>query len=175
MFGCSSKDTTTAQVTPTPNQQNSEVDPLLSKKGFDGNMMILTDPVLYSYIQGKQTSATSTTTTIDPTIQKKIGTLAQFAKISKYGLSGRAEIVGAQLIRITEFNYNGGCGALTTKLTLLSANNDAIATVEPTISTPQSNTSFDITIPNNITLIQFDAISLYCQNQQEPVSSVELK
>lgn len=176
LFGCSAKKEATATATPTPDQQNSEVDPLLEKREFDGNSMIVTDPVLYEYLQSRNASAGATATaTVDAAIQKKIGTIENFGKVSKYGISGKINVISSNTIRISEFNYNGGCGSLSIKLTLSSNNNTALATVSPIISTARTSDTFDITVPSNLTLVKFDQVSLYCQGKEDPVSSASIK
>lgn len=176
LYGCSAKQEASATATPTPDQQNSEVDPLLEKRGFDGNSMIVTDPVLYEYLQSKNTSVGATATaTVDAAIQKKIGTIESFNKVSKYGISGKINIISSNIIRIQEFNYNGGCGSLSIKLTLSSNNDNALATVSPIITTARTSDTFDITVPSNLTLVQFDQVSLYCQGKEDPVSSASIK
>ncbi len=176
LFGCSAKKEAAATTTPTPDQQNSEVDPLLEKRGFDGNSMIVTDPVLYEYLQSRNTSASAAATaTVDAAIQKKIGTIESFSKVSKYGISGKINVISSDTIRISEFNYNGGCGSLSIKLTLSTNNNTALATVSPIISTARTSDTFDITVPSNLTLVKFDQVSLYCQGKEDPVSSASIK
>jgi hypothetical protein len=176
LFGCSPQKQDSIAETATPNQQNSEVDPLLEKRGFDGNSMIITDPVLYDYINSKKTSAVaSATATVDPAVQKKIGTIENFQKVNKYNISGKINVISSNTIRISEFNYNGGCGSLSIKLTLSSNKNTILATVPPIISTARTSDTFDITIPSNLTLVKFDQVSLYCQGQDEPISSAPIK
>ncbi len=176
LFGCSPQKQDDTAATTTPNQQNSEVDPLLEKRGFDGNSMIITDPVLYDYINSKKTSTVaSATATVDPAVQKKIGTIESFDKVRKYNISGKINVISSDTIRISEFNYNGGCGSLSIKLTLSSNKNTPLATVSPIISTARTSDTFDITVPSNLTLVKFDQVSLYCQGQDEPVSSAPIK
>jgi hypothetical protein len=137
--------------------------------------MIVTDPVLYEYLQSRDSSVSAdTTATVDPAIQKKIGTIESFDKVSKYNLSGKINIISSNIIRVSEFNYNGGCGSLSIKLTLTSKDTP-LATVSPIIATARTSDTFDITVPSNLTLIQFDQVSLYCQGKEEPVSSAPIK
>jgi outer membrane biogenesis lipoprotein LolB len=176
LFGCSSSKEVDTAATATPNQQNSEVDPLLEKRGFDGNSMIITDSVLYDYLKSKETSVSaSATATVDPAIQKKIGTIESFENVRKYNISGKINIISSNTIRISEFNYNGGCGSLSIKLTLSTSKNTALATVSPIITTARTSDTFDITVPSNLTLVQFDQVSLYCQDQDDPISSASIK
>ncbi len=171
LFGCSSSNSQTqATATPTPSQQNSEANPLLST--FDGNTMILTDPVLYEYLQGKNKVQAAATATVDAAAQKKIGATVKLSKSSKYGIDGQVTIISTGTIRFTNFSYNGGCGALTAKLTI-KPSEKVIAILSPSFSTPISSQSVDFSIPSSVSLLQFDSITLFCQNKEDSVSSAE--
>jgi len=176
LTGCSNKSATTTTEQNLGEREISEVDPWLKSKGFVREQ--LTDPALYSYnktssLGGSFSSQESNLSALE---QKKIGATSNFAKSTKLGLQGTAKITAYNKIAISSFSYNGSCGAIILALTM---SNDAkrhladLKTISTAISTDNGN--FELTIPSNISLIQFDALSIFCPNDEKAVSTAPFK
>ena len=175
LVGCSNQanNNTTQNATKTavPKQEISDVDPLLKESGFI--RLQLTDPALFNYLEeGGKIEVETNAGIVDPSIQKKIGSVAQFKKTTKYGISGTATILTASKIKVSLFSYNGSCGPI--KMSLITSNNPTrqIAVVKE-IGSAVTNSEFNIDIPSNITLIKFDGIGVYCTDSENPISTVQ--
>ncbi|CAM2069603.1 DM13 domain-containing protein [Sulfidibacter corallicola] len=92
----------------------------------------------------------------------RIGTVATLRNSATYGISGRAVIVDERTIRLENFSYNGGGPDVRVYLGL---NNDFVN--GPIISDSLSGTVFnnetlELTIPESVSLDDFNAISIWC-------------
>lgn len=164
LSGCSSKKTTSTATTSTQNNSTAELsdlDPLLQKTGYERKQ--LTDPALYDYLDNVQQAEAINLPTdqLQEYIQKKIGKVVVLPKSTKYGLEGTIKIASSDTIQVTNFSYNGGCGALTISLVNSAVPSKQIANVKE-FSTPVSSVGFDIQIPSNLSLIKFDSVAAYC-------------
>lgn len=168
--GCSKSGNKTA-TSATPESSDtelSEIDPNLKNVGFV--RVQLTDPALYNLLESQKTTGFSPGQGTSAEEQKKIGRLANFSKSSKYSLSGQAQITALDKIQVKSFSYNGKCGALDLTLTVSSNTARPLAKVK-TIATAVSDQSFELNIPPNISLIQFDSISAVCPDVDQPIST----
>ena len=172
--GCSSKPETASQTSNTSSQQLSDVDPWLKTVGFA--RLQLTDPILYAYLQTSGVAQTTQISNLSLLEQKRVGQTANFTKSSKYNISGVAEIVSSRSIAIKSFSYNGSCGAIYIRLAMSNAPGKTLATLK-TVSTPISsdNGNFSLTIPSNISLIQFNQIVVLCPDKENPVSTASFQ
>ncbi|MCX6809474.1 MAG: DM13 domain-containing protein [Candidatus Berkelbacteria bacterium] len=173
LTGCSgSSKTPTATQTKATTQDIGAVDPLLTQQGFVRQQ--LTDPALFDYVEKAGNNIPIVTSqTSNSSAQKKIGLVANFQKTQKYGLQGVATVLSAETIQVKDFSYNGGCGPVKLGLTISNNATQILASVKE-ISQPVSKTSFDLAIPQNLTLAQFDTIAVYCPDNEDPVSSADL-
>lgn len=169
--GCSRAPATSTQatVTTSPVTEISEIDPLLKQKSFV--RLQLTDPALYGYSQTSN-SDNGTVLQSSGTVlgQEKIGFSGTFTQNDDFGIAGIAQIIATDKITVKNFSYNGSCGALTISPTTGDNQAKQLANLK-TITTPVSQAQFDLTVPSNISLIQFNMLALYCQGKQTPVSS----
>jgi hypothetical protein len=167
LAGCSSNKQA-ATTTTTGTTEISDIDPILSKTGFVREQ--LTDPALYDYREKANLGVGQIVTTGGSSEeQKKVGRVANFQKSQKYAISGTSRILATDQIEIKSFSYNGGCGPLILGLTNSSNETQILAKVKE-ISSATSSSDFNISIPSNISLIQFDSIGVYCPTKEEPVS-----
>ena len=169
LFGCS-KNQPTSTLTQLSEQEVSDIDPWLKSKKFSREL--LTDPALYYYNKDATMTDPSVRSDLTAEEQKKIGKVANFTKSGKYNITGTVEIISPDSISIKSFSYNGGCGPLAIQLSMSNAPTKSLATIK-TISTAISseNGNFDVAIPTNISLIQFNIINLVCPDNENPVSS----
>jgi outer membrane biogenesis lipoprotein LolB len=175
LVGCSGGGNTATQATPTPTTQNTgqtnNIDPTLSQGGYD--RLLLTDPALYSYLKKQELTGVNTDTgTTNSTDQRKIGRTSSFQKAYKYGISGSATIVSAYKIRVGNFTYNGACGPVKIGLVINNNLSKPLATVKE-INAAVSSSQFDIEVPSNLSLSQFDSLGIYCPDAAEPVSTAD--
>lgn len=170
LTGCSggSSDKSTTESAPTASEEVSDVDPGLTQKGYERDA--LTDPALYDYVNKQSGGVSNPGTVVNSGGSDKIGKTSPLDKNRKYNLSGVAQIISDNKIKITSFNYNGSCGPIYIALAIKNSSDRPIAKLKE-ISVAQSNSSFDVTIPSNISLIQFELLAVYCQSQKEPISS----
>lgn len=173
LVGCSSGNKTpTATATPVPNQELSNVDPLLRQDGYV--RLQLTDPALYAYLEERgKVEDTTSSSVVDPQEQKKIGLVTQFQKAYKYNISGSLTVVSATKIKVSLFNYNGACGPIKIALVNKNAPTKPLATVKE-ISAAVNQTEFSFDIPSNLSLIKFDNVGVYCPDVENPVSVADL-
>lgn len=175
LAGCSNKAPTTTEQT-LGEREISEIDPWLKTKGFVREQ--LTDPALYSYNKTSSTQDSFSTqqSNLSALERKKIGSTSSFSKSTKYGIKGTAQINAYNKITVSSFSYNGSCGAIVLALTM---SNDAkrhlvdLKTISTAVSSESG--SFELNIPSNISLIQFDALSIFCPDDESAVSTAPLK
>ena len=169
LFGCNKG--TQAIATPTPTA--SKIIQNTNDSSAPIQRLELTDPALYNFLsQGGTFSSTSNTSSNLSSTSKKLNKLSQISTDKTNGISGSMQIVNSEniyIIKIADFNYNGKCGQITFGLGVNRLPKQPIYKFSP-ISSVQTNVQFDLQIPSNIDLIQFDTINIYCSNQESPVS-----
>ena len=167
-FGCgkqSQTPTNNAGATETP----APIDSSLQQTGYVRGQ--LTDPTTYSYNQSANSQSEVTPTiNISQAEQKMIGQSAQFNKVTKYNISGLAQIIAVNQLRISSFSYNGGCGPVVIGLAISNNITKPLAKIQ-TIATPVSDAQYDIAIPSNISLTQFNTVAGYCSNNEQPITT----
>lgn len=169
LTGCSGSGSKT-QTTPngdTSSEELSEIDPSLKQKGYTREQ--LTDPALYDYLSKQSGGITNPGTVAPETASGKIGKVSTFNKNKKFEIFGTAQIVSENKIRVSSFNYNGACGPIYLGLAITSNSQKPFAKLKE-ISTAQSNVTFDLQIPSNISLNQFEILGVYCYSEEFPVS-----
>jgi len=167
LTGCSGE--SQQQATPTTStSEEISVDPELTQKGYYRDQ--LTDPALYDYLNKQSGGVINPGTVVADDRSDKIGKTSTFDKNRKFGISGIAKIISENKIKVSSFNYNGSCGPIYLGLAIRNSSDRPIAKLKE-ISVAQSDSSFDLTIPSNISLIQFEILGVYCPSQEEPVSS----
>ncbi len=168
LIGCSGNSQQQETTTPTSSEEISNVDPELTGSGFVRGA--ITDPTLYDYLNKQSSGLTSSDIVTTEENVEKIGKTSTFNKNSRLGLSGIAQILSTNKIKITSFNYNGSCGPIYFGLATLNNLVKPLAKLKE-ISTSQTNSSFDLIIPTNVRLVQFEALGIYCYTKEEPVST----
>lgn len=170
--GCSNSNNTASTTTTSVAQgELSNADPWLQSKKFVREQ--ITDPALYAYLSssGLGNVSSQTRSNLTSEEQNKIGKIAVFTKSSKYGISGSAEIKATDVIDIKNFTYNGACGTVSFNISASNAIDKPVATLKSiTNAVPANSGNFSLTIPSNISLIQFNNVNITCQNVESPVS-----
>jgi ABC-type oligopeptide transport system substrate-binding subunit len=166
LAGCSGQSLTT-QTETTP-EELSEVDPGLKEKGYVRSQ--LTDPALYDYLNKESGGISNPGTVVPAKNADKIGKTSTFGKNRKLEISGTAQIISENKIRVSSFSYNGGCGSIYFGLAIANSSDKPFAKLKE-IATAQSNVSFEMVIPSNISLNQFEVLGVYCNSEKSPVSS----
>ena len=145
-----------------------------SKPATDITLMELTDPALYSFLNSSSDyQKPSSARNLLPGEEKKVGKLISLNKNRKFNIAGSAQIDLADtgyVLKVNGFSYNGECGSVYFGLGLMQSPTKPIF-VYPNITGSVQDQSYDYVIPNNINLIQFDSLNIYCSNQEDPVSS----
>lgn len=166
LTGCSGPNQTVP--TETTSEELSEVDPGLKEKGYVRNQ--LTDPALYDYTN-KQSGGVSNPGTVVPAAgAEKIGKTSNFNKNRKFEISGTAQILSESKIRVSSFNYNGGGGTIYFGLAIANSSDKPLAKLKE-ITTAQSDISFEMSIPSNISLDQFEVLGIYYNSEEFPIST----
>lgn len=168
LTGCSGGSESTTTQQPSTSEEISDIDPGLTQKGYYRDQ--LTDPALYDYVNKQSGGITNPGTVVTNGGSDKIGKTSTLDKNRKLEISGIAQIIGENKIKVSSFNYNGSCGPIYLGLAIRNSSNRPIAKLKE-ISVAQSNSNFDLTIPSNISLIQFEILGVYCSSQEDPVSS----
>ena len=170
LTGCSggSSNESSTQSARTTSEELSDIDPGLTERGYERDAQ--TDPALYDYLDKQSGGVSNPGTVVSGGGSDKIGKTSPFDRNRKYDLSGIAQIISENKIKITSFNYNGSCGPIYLALAIKNSSDRPIARLKE-ISVAQANSSFDVTIPSNISLIQFELLGIYCQSQEDPISA----
>lgn len=84
-----------------------------------------------------------------------------------HGVSGKAEIIDAHTVRLTNFNYDGGGPQVYAYLGTADDNDAfadgiAIGGLLTRPDTPYVNETVDLVLPSELTLDGYDAISIWC-------------
>jgi len=165
-FGCGKK-TATPTATKTPGIQ--DLSNLDDSQKASVQRLEYTDPALYQYLQeASKKQAPTATATLLPNEQKKLNKKQRFSSAGKYEIKGTAEILDAQTLKIESFNYNNNCGLLSIALTRQDKPGEKIANLKDTNGC--TGCTFTLSIPSNIRLSQFDSVSLFCPNIEDPIS-----
>jgi len=172
LSGCSGggSDTSSPTKPDSSGEEISDVDPGLTQSGYYRDE--LTDPALYDYLSKQSGGVTNPGVVVPGEGSDKIGKSANFDKNRKYEITGVAQIISANKIRVSSFNYNGACGPVYFGLALRANEEKPLANLKE-ISSAQSGSSFDLAIPSNISLIQFELLNIYCYTDEEPVSTAK--
>lgn len=168
LTGCSGSKTQTNSNEDYSSEELSEVDPSLKQKGYTREQ--LTDPALYDYLNKQSGGVTNPGTVVLGTESDKIGKTSTFNRNRKLEISGTSQIISENKIKVSSFNYNGACGPIYLGLAITSNSQKPLAKLKE-ISTAQSNTTFDLQIPSNISLNQFEILGVYCYSEEFPVST----
>jgi len=169
LSGCAGG-TSNSATTPTTTSEEISSDPELTKVGYVRDE--LTDPALYDYLNKQSGGVSNPGTVVASGGTEKVGKTATLSINRKYEISGVAQIISDNKIRISTFNYNGSCGPIYFGLAIRNSADRPIAKLKE-ISVAQANSSFDLTIPSNISLIQFEMLGVYCETQEGPVASAD--
>jgi len=169
LTGCSGGSEQTVTQETSTSEEISNIDPGLTQRGYYRDA--LTDPALYDYVNKQSGGVVNPGTVVASGGSDKIGKTSTFDKNRKLEISGIAQIISENKIKVSSFNYNGSCGPIYLGLAVTSSSSRPIAKLKE-ISVAQSDSGFDLTIPSNISLIQFEILGVYCSSQEDPVSSV---
>ena len=167
LVGCSGNNEEEPETEVEPdNEQQINTDPELSSRGYHREQ--ITDPALYDYNQ-KTGSGLSSEGFRPIEGVSKVGLSRTLSKYNKYNLQGIAQIISDSKIRVSNFSYNGGCGPIKFGLALNNKVEKPLAIIKE-LSSPMDNATFEMTIPGNISLIQFELLAIYCPTELDPIS-----
>ncbi len=93
----------------------------------------------------------------------------------EYDTSGKVEIMDNNILRISEFNYNGGAPDVYIALGNYDDNGDFIygELVSPKLEGEYTNEELVYEISQNVDVNQYNAVSIWCHNFSEDFSSGE--
>lgn len=169
LFGCNKA----PQVSATPTPASTKIIQNTNDSNAPISRLELTDPALFHYLnQGGTVSGTSNNSANLDSGAKKLNKLVAISEDRTNGIKGSAQIINTQnifVIKVSGFSYNGKCGQISLGLAVNGLPKQPIYKFDP-ITTAQDNTQFDLQIPPNIDLIQFNSLNIYCPNSSSPVS-----
>ena len=126
--------------------------------GFTGELMV---PVIVN--DGSDNSNTyNLLVTVNQAQDPRIGTVAVFPVNRTYGVSGRAVIVDERTVRLENFNYNGRGPDVRVYLGKGGNYVNGIIISDSINDTVYTDATLTYTLPDNVTLDDFDGISIWC-------------
>jgi len=177
LAGCSSNNTATESqnVSTDSGQEISDIEPTLKQTGFE--RIQLTDPILFSYLDTNEKNGEDFLQegSMSKAEQEMVGKQANFSKKQKYNISGLVQILSTSKLAIKSFSYNGSCGVITINPTISNNLKNPFASIKA-IQSATSNANYEVDLPSNLSLVQFDSVSIFCSNEpEEPVSTAYFK
>ncbi len=100
--------------------------------------------------------------TVTAAADPRIGRTAVFRNNPTYGISGRAVIVSERLIRLEQFNYNGAGPDVRVYLGVGGRFTNGIIITDSINGVPRQNATVELPLPDDVTLDDFDSISIWC-------------
>jgi hypothetical protein len=176
LTGCS-KTPQIINTTPERTKVSELLDGSGSTPATDITLIELTDPALFSFLKtNSEYQMPSSSRNLLPGEEKKVGKLVKMTSNSKHKTSGSMQIdlgENGYILKVTDFSYNGACGPINFGLSVKSTPMVPIYSY-PSIPGAVSAQSYDYIIPSTINLLQFDSVTLYCQNDKKTPSSVTM-